>query len=164
MSEMTIEATTFRQVLGYYPTGVSAITALDPAGNPTGMIVGTFTSVSLDPPLVGFLPDKSSSTWPLIERAGHFCVNVLASDQQRVCKQLAAKGGEKFAGVEYRISAHDLPVIAGALASIECRLHSVTDAGDHWFVLGRVVRLEATRDADPMLFFKGRYGGFAGIE
>jgi flavin reductase (DIM6/NTAB) family NADH-FMN oxidoreductase RutF len=161
---MTIEAATFRQVLGYYPTGVSAITAMDEDGRPIGLVVGTFSSVSLDPPLVGFLPDKSSSTWPKLERAGKFCVNVLASDQLDVCKQLAGKAADKFAAVEYTVSDHHLPVVTGALATIECALHSVTDAGDHFFVLGRVLRLEATRDADPMLFFRGRYGGFAGLD
>lgn len=161
---MVIEAATFRQVLGYYPTGVSAITAMDEDGKPIGLVVGTFSSVSLDPPLVGFLPDKSSSTWPKLERAGKFCVNVLASDQLDVCKQLAGKAADKFAEVEYTVSDHNLPVVTGALATIECALHSVTDAGDHFFVLGHVLRLEATRDADPMLFHRGRYGGFAGLD
>ena len=164
MSEMVIEAAAFRQVLGYYPTGVSAITAMGKDGQPIGMVVGTFTSVSLDPPLVGFLPDKSSSTWPRLQAAGRFCVNVLASDQGDVCRQIAGKGPDKFAEVEYTVSDHDLPVVSNALATIECALHSVTDAGDHYFVLGRVLRLEAVRDADPMLFFRGRYGGFAGLE
>lgn len=165
MSEMIIEASVFRQVLGHYPTGVSAITAIGADGKPIGLIVGTFTSVSLEPPLVGFLPDRKSSTWPLIEQAGHFCVNVLASDQTDICRQLAAKGEDKFAGVEYTVSRHNLPVIAGALASIECQLHSVSDAGDHHFVLGRVLGMEAARsDGDPMLFFKGRYGGFADLD
>lgn len=163
MSEVTIDPTLFRKVLGNYPTGVCVISALDPEGKPAGMVVGTFTSVSLDPPLVGFLPDKNSTTWPVIEQAGHFCVNMLASDQQAVCRQIAAKGTEKFVGVEYTISEHNLPVLANAIAYIECSIRSVTDAGDHWFVLGNVLRLEATREDDPMLFHKGRYGGFAEI-
>jgi len=161
MSEMQIEAATFREVLGHYPTGVCAITAMTAEGQPVGMVVGSFTSVSLDPPLVGFLPDKRSSSWPTIEKAGHFCVNVLASDQTDLCRQLSKSGPEKFAGVDYTLSAHNLPILAGATVSIECRLHSVTEAGDHWMVLGRVLGLEARRDADPMLFFRGQYGGFA---
>jgi len=161
VSEMEIEATTFRQVLGQYPTGVCVVTALSDQGQPCGMVVGSFTSVSLDPPLVGFLPDKRSSSWPAIEKAGHFCVNVLASDQTDLCRQLSKSGPEKFAGVDYTLSAHNLPILAGATVSIECRLHSVTEAGDHWMVLGRVLGLEARRDADPMLFFRGQYGGFA---
>src|SRR6218665_1871458 len=161
MSDTKIDSAAFRQVLGAYPTGVCAITALDADNRPLGMVVGTFTSVSLDPPLVGFLPDKSSSTWPLLEAAGHFCVNVLGSDQQEVCRKIAAKGAEKFAGIDYAVSLHNLPVIAGALAWIECSIHSVTEAGDHWFVLGNVLGLETSHDGDPMLFHRGRYGGFA---
>lgn len=158
-----IDPNLFRQVLGHYPTGVCVISALDPDGKPAGMVVGTFTSVSLDPPLVGFLPDKKSSSWPVIEQAGHFCVNVLASDQQAICRQVAAKGSEKFVGVEYAISKHNLPVLTDAIAAIECSIRSVTDAGDHWFVLGDVLSLEARREDDPMLFHRGRYGGFAEI-
>ncbi|MFC3173935.1 flavin reductase family protein [Novosphingobium bradum] len=164
MSEMAIEAATFRQVLGYYPTGVCVITAMGEDGKPCGLVVGSFSSVSLDPPLVGFFPDKGSSSWPLIARAGHFCVNVLASDQTELCRQIARPGPDKFAGIEYELSAHNLPVLAGATVSIECRLESVTEAGDHWMVLGRVLGLEARRDADPMLFFRGQYGGFASLD
>ncbi|MFM6931786.1 MAG: flavin reductase family protein, partial [Novosphingobium sp.] len=81
MDETAIDPAVFRRVLGNYPTGVTVVTAMGEDGQPIGMVVGTFTSVSLDPPLVGFLPDKRSSSWPQIEKAGHFCVNVLARDQ-----------------------------------------------------------------------------------
>lgn len=163
MSTTVIDPAQYRQVLGSYPTGVVVITALDEGSNPAAMVVGTFTSVSLDPPLVGFLPDKSSSSWPKIEQAGHFCVNVLGSNQQHICRQMAAKGADKFAGVGYTLSDHGLPVLTDSIASIECRLHSVTEAGDHWFVLGQVLRMLVNRDEDPMLFHRGRYGGFAEI-
>ena len=161
MSEKIIDPALFRQVLGSYPTGVCAITATAADGVPVGMVIGSFTSVSLDPPLVGFLPDKTSSTWPSIEAAGHFCVNVLASDQMDVCRQLAAKGPDKFAGLDVALSRHGHPVIASSIARIDCDIHAVVDAGDHWFVLGRVLGLETVRDDDPMLFYRGKYGGFA---
>ena len=161
MNEVIIDPADFRQVLGSYPTGVCAITALSGDGTPVGMVVGTFTSVSLDPPLVGFLPDKKSSSWPTIEKTGRFCVNVLGSDQQHVCRQIAAKGPDKFVGVDYALSEHDLPILAQSIAVIECSLHSVSEAGDHLFVLGKVLRMEVKRDEDPMLFHRGRYGGFA---
>jgi 3-hydroxy-9,10-secoandrosta-1,3,5(10)-triene-9,17-dione monooxygenase reductase component len=163
VSEITIDPVLFRQVLGSYPTGVCAITATSVGGAFAGMVVGSFTSVSLDPPLVGFLPGKNSTSWPLIEAAGHFCVNVLASDQQDICRRLAAKGEDKFAGLDVVMSDHGHPVIAGSIARIDCVLHAVLDAGDHWFVLGRVLGLEMTRDDDPMLFYRGRYGGFTRI-
>jgi 3-hydroxy-9,10-secoandrosta-1,3,5(10)-triene-9,17-dione monooxygenase reductase component len=160
MTEMQIEAATFREVLGYYPTGVCVITAMGADGAPVGMVVGSFTSVSLDPPLVGFFPATQSGSWPQIAAAGHFCVNVLSSDQTALCRQIASPG-DKFAGVDYTVSLHGLPVLDGAMAAIECVLESVSPAGDHLLVLGRVLGLEARRDADPMLFFRGRYGGFA---
>lgn len=160
MSEVIIEAANFREVLGSYPTGVSVITATSAENKPIGMVVGTFTSVSLDPPLVGFLPTRTSATWQMIEPTGHFCVNVLCSDQTAMCRQIASPG-DKFAGVEYTVTNHGLPQLPGILAAIECRIHSVVDAGDHVFVLGRVLRLDTLRDGDPMLFFRGRYGGFA---
>ncbi len=160
VSETTIDPAEFRKVLGSYPTGVCVITALD-EGKPAGMVVGSFTSVSLDPPLVGFFPDKSSTSWPLIEKAGRFCVNVMGSDQAHVCRAVTAKGEAKFVGVEYVISDHDLPVITDSIAAIECKLYSVTEAGDHWFVLGQVLRMEAVGENDPMLFHRGRYGSFA---
>jgi flavin reductase (DIM6/NTAB) family NADH-FMN oxidoreductase RutF len=76
---------------------------------------------------------------------------------------MSAKGPDKFAGVDYTLSANGLPIIANALAHIECRIHSVNEAGDHWFVLGDVLSMDAARDEDPMLFHRGRYGGFAEI-
>ncbi|MCK9540973.1 MAG: flavin reductase family protein [Novosphingobium sp.] len=161
VSDSAIDPATFRQVMGAYPTGVCVITALEEDGNVAGMVVGTFTSVSLDPPLVGFLPDRASTSWPRIQKAGRFCVNVLASDQQQLCRQIATPGPDKFTDVAFRLSDKRLPVLDGTIARIECDIHSVTDAGDHLFVLGRVLGMDVTRDGDPMLFHRGRYGGFA---
>ena len=150
----------FRKVLGSYPTGVCVITATDADGRPVGLTVGSFTSVSLDPHFVGFLPDRRSATWPLIAATGGFAVNVLASDQGDLCRQLASPG-DKFADVSWHLSAQGHPVIEGVVATVECRIHSVTDAGDHVFVLGLVEALEVKRGADPLIFHRGRYGGFA---
>ena len=160
MNKPAIDPNSFRQVLGNYPTGVAVITALDSSGSPVGMVVGTFSSVSLDPPLVGFLPDKRSSSWGLIEQCGRFCVNVLASDQLDLCKQLAKSGADKFVGVDFTVSEHNLPVLDSAMAIIECRLADVLEAGDHWFVLGEVITLKVQRETTPLLFFKGQYGSF----
>ena len=125
------------------------------------MIVGSFTSISLDPPLVALFPDKSSTTWPRIARAGRFCVNVLASDQQDLCRHFAARGGDKFAGVSHRLSANGSPVLDDVVAWIDCTLHAVHEAGDHFIVLGRVRELDIARADEPLLFFRGQYGSFA---
>ena len=160
MAEVKIEADAFRRVLGYYPTGVCVVTAIGVNDEPLGMVIGSFSSVSLDPPLVCFFPARTSTSWPRIARGGRFCVNVMASDQAVTCRQIASDG-DKFVGVNFTISSHGLPVLKNSLAAIQCDLETVLDAGDHLFVLGRVICLEAMREADPMLFFKGGYGGVA---
>jgi flavin reductase (DIM6/NTAB) family NADH-FMN oxidoreductase RutF len=91
----------FRRVLAHNPTGASVVTAMGLDGHPAGMVVGTFTSVSLDPPLVAFLPDKASTSWPRIQEAGSFCVNVLSAGQQAVSRQFARSGGNKFRGIDW---------------------------------------------------------------
>jgi flavin reductase (DIM6/NTAB) family NADH-FMN oxidoreductase RutF len=150
----------FRQVLGHFTTGVTVVTAAA-ADGPVGLAVGSFASVSLDPPLVGFFPDKSSSSWPKIEPTGHFCVNVLAEAQEDVCRRFAGKGDDKFRGLGWRPASSGAPVLDGILAWIDCDIAGVTDAGDHYFVLGRVRDLAVAHDGAPLLFFRGGYGRFA---
>jgi 3-hydroxy-9,10-secoandrosta-1,3,5(10)-triene-9,17-dione monooxygenase reductase component len=160
MSETSFDQATFRRVLGHYPTGVCVITAVTEDGS-AGMVVGSFTSVSLDPPLVAFFPDKKSSSWPRIERAGKFCVNVLGSDQLELSRRFATRGSDKFAGVSHRISDNGSPILDGIVAWIDCDLHATHDAGDHVIVLGQVKALEVDQPSKPLLFFQGGYGEFA---
>lgn len=162
MSAATVsfDSATFRRVLGHYPTGVCVVTAVEADGAPTGMVVGSFTSVSLDPPLVAFFPAKGSSSWPRIQAVGKFCVNVLASDQQGLCRQIASPG-DKFAGIAHRVSANGSPILDDVVAWIDCTLDAVHEAGDHYIVLGRVVALEVDRPGLPLLFFQGSYGEFS---
>jgi flavin reductase (DIM6/NTAB) family NADH-FMN oxidoreductase RutF len=145
----------FRRVLGHYPTGVCAITALEANGTPLGLIVGSFTSVSLDPPLIGFFPNKSSSSWPKIREIGRFCVNVLSDDQQHISRALAAKGKDKFKAIDYLLSPLGLPVICDSLVWIDCILDVESEAGDHLAVLGKVENLEILGSGNPMVFYKG---------
>lgn len=156
-----IDAQQYRQVLGQYPTGVCVITSTGADGAPAGMVVGSFTSVSLDPPLVGFFPDRGSSSWPRVAAARRFCVNILSAEQEDVCRQLASKNPDKFATIAHRPSPLGSPVIDGAVAWIDCDLHSIGDAGDHFAVLGRVHQLEIADGGLPLLFFQGGYGRFA---
>jgi flavin reductase (DIM6/NTAB) family NADH-FMN oxidoreductase RutF len=151
----------FREVLGQYPTGVSVITGIDGGGKPTGLVVGSFTSVSLDPPLIAFLPDKSSSSWPKIAASRHFCVNILARGQEDICRSFAAKGGDKFAGVGWRPGASGSPIIDDVAAWIDCELEVIHDAGDHEIIIGRVLELDAEKATEPLIFFRGGYGSFA---
>lgn len=157
------DGATFRRVLGHYPTGVCAITATGADGAPVALVVGSFASVSLDPPLVAFFPDKGSTSWPRIRAAGRFCVNVLASDQTALCRQMAGRGADKFAGVTHRRSAGGAPILDGVIAWIDCVLHAVHEAGDHFIVLGEVMALEVHNPARPLLFYQGGYGQFSGL-
>ncbi len=153
----------FRKVLGAFPTGVTVVTAMD-EGRPVGLAIGSFTSVSLDPPLVAFLPAKTSGSWPAIERSGAFCVNVMDADQLEVCGVMASKVEDKFASVDWTPApATGSPLIAGSLAWMDCRIDAVHEAGDHWIVVGRVEEMDSTPtsdDAGPLLFFRGKYGRF----
>lgn len=151
----------FRQVLGQYPTGVCVITASPPGQPLAGMVVGSFTSVSLDPPLVAFLPDRSSSSWPKIEAAGKFCVNILGSEQERLCRQFASKAADKFESVGYRMSAGGSPILEESVAWIDCDIESVLEAGDHYIVIGKVNDLQIESGGLPLLFFQGGYGRFS---
>lgn len=154
-----IDATRFRQVLGQYPTGVSVVTSTSD-GRPVGMTVGTFTSVSLDPPLVAFLPQKTSTTWPLIAESGRFCVNVLTWEQEHLCRQMARPSDQKFTDVGWRDSGLGSPIIEEAVAWIDCEITSVIDSGDHLIVVGSVQDLDIEKDALPLVFFRGGYGRF----
>ena len=151
----------FRQVLGAFPTGVTVVTAVAADGQPAGMAVGSFTSVSLDPPLVAFLPARTSTSFPRIRTASSFCVNVLGEDQHDLCRAFAGSGGDKFAGVSWSPTPSGAPRLPGVEAWIDCTPYRVTTAGDHYLVLGEVRDLDWCGSGRPMVFHRGRYGRIA---
>ena len=151
------DAARFRQILGSFPTGVTVVTTLE-EGHPVGMAAGSFFSVSLDPPLVGFCVMTTSNTWPLIERSGSFGVSILADDQTAICKRLASKAPDKFDGVPWSPSAHGSPVLDGVVAWIDGELWAEYDGGDHTIAVARVLDLGAHADRRPLLFHRGAYG------
>ncbi|MFD9503003.1 flavin reductase family protein [Streptomyces sp. NPDC060035] len=150
----------FRDVLGHFPTSVVAITTTSPEDRPEGMVVGSFTSVSLDPPLVSFLADRSSGTLPKIKAAGRFCANALAADQENLSRRLAARGADRFAGVTWETSPAGNPVLEGVVAWVDCAIEDVVTIGDHVLVVGRVKDLHIASAKTPLLFFKGDYGDY----
>lgn len=157
-----ISARQFRDVLGHFPTGVAVITAMGDNNEPIGMAVGSFTSVSLDPPLVAFLPDRGSSTFPLIRDAARFCVNVLSGAQESLCRAFATRGADRFESASWRPSPHSgSPILEDAVAWIDCDLGEIHEAGDHYIVIGKVLGLEVQTPTLPLLFFQGGYGTFA---
>jgi flavin reductase (DIM6/NTAB) family NADH-FMN oxidoreductase RutF len=155
-----IDAAHYRQVLGHFPTGVTVITAMGADGKPAGFAVGSFFSVSLDPPLVGFAAGKSSSSWPGIREAGSFCVNILAVDQEAVCRAFSSKAEDKFVGLGWTPTSSGSPKLGDVLAWIDCDIEAVHDAGDHEICLGRVRELAVERELGALLFYRGGYGRF----
>ncbi len=146
----------FRYVLGHFSTGVAVVSAMS-QGEPVGLTMGSFFSVSLDPPLVGFCAAKTSRTWPGIKEAGRFCVNVLTAEQEALCRQFAASGEDKFRGVSWTTTDGGSPRLANVLAWIDCEIEAMHDAGDHEICIGRVQNLGALPSSQPLLFFRGRY-------
>ncbi|MEY2740262.1 MAG: flavin reductase family protein [Ilumatobacteraceae bacterium] len=155
----------FRTVLGHLPTGVVVVAGLDASGAPHGLTIGSFVSISLDPPLVGFFPGAGSQTWPRLAARGAFCANVLTTDQTELCWRFAKEADDRFAGVGWRAAPSGSPVLDGALAWIDCTIESTSRVGDHEFVVGRVGALEAAAGAagaaGAMTFYRGAVGGVA---
>jgi 3-hydroxy-9,10-secoandrosta-1,3,5(10)-triene-9,17-dione monooxygenase reductase component len=146
----------FRDVLGRFCTGVTVVTSMSD-DQPVGMTCQSFTSVSLDPPLVLFCPAKTSRAWPLMQRAGYFCVNLLSHDQLELSNGFASKGADKFHGVTWRPSATGAPLLDGVLGWVDCTVYAVHEAGDHYVVIGRVMDLGVEEAPHPLLFYKGQY-------
>ena len=149
----------FREVLGHLPTGVVVVAAETPAG-PAGMAVNSFTSVSLEPPLVLFCPARSSTTWPGIRESGRFCANVLAGEHEALSRRFASKGADRFAGVAWRRGACG-PCIEGVVAWLDCELEAEYEAGDHTIAVARVLGLDLEDSSVPLVFHRGSYAALA---
>ncbi|RKS78756.1 flavin reductase (DIM6/NTAB) family NADH-FMN oxidoreductase RutF [Actinomadura pelletieri DSM 43383] len=155
-----IEPRAFRETLGSYPTGVVVVTGLDGEGVPRGFAVGSFTSVSLDPPLVGFMITRGSGSFQRMRTGGSFCVNVLAADQEDVCRHFASGIIDKFARTAWRPAPSGAPILDGVVSWVDCSYESISEGGDHLIVLGRVTGLAVERRTQPLLFYRGGYGHF----
>ncbi|MFV2175505.1 flavin reductase family protein [Actinomadura sp. LOL_016] len=156
-----IDPRAFRETLGHYPTGVAVVTGIGRDGEPVGMVVGSFTSISLDPPLVAFSPRKGSKTFAALRNSPTFCVNVLAADQEAICRRFASSDPRKYDGVGWSPAPGGAPILADVVSWIECSWESTLEGGDHDIVLGRVLDLAVSRPSLPLLFFQGGYGRFS---
>ncbi|GAC67196.1 flavin reductase family protein [Gordonia soli] len=150
-------AGSFREALSHFCSGVVVITAEDADGEPTGMTVGSFTSISLDPPLVGFFAGSSSTTLPRVLATGRFSVNVLAEGQDLLARSFARSGTDKFAGVSWTRSANGAPRLDGAHAWIDCDIDDHRVIGDHELVVGRVSALIVPAPTDPLVFHRSMF-------
>jgi flavin reductase (DIM6/NTAB) family NADH-FMN oxidoreductase RutF len=147
----------FRKVLSHFGSGVTVVTTSDADKRPTGLTCSAFASVSLEPPLVLVCVDHKALSFPALRDRGRFAVNILSSDQEGVSRRFAtSKILDKFEGVAHTISELGLPLVAGALAHLECVTVSTHIEGDHTIFIGRVEQAGAP-GGEPLLYFKGRY-------
>ena len=156
---MNGEARPFRAVMGRFATGVTVVTATGARG-PVGMTANAVCSLSLDPLLLLVCFDNQARTLEVVRDTRRFGVNVLAADQEDVCRVFATKGADKFAGLGWKPGATGAPRLADVLAWIDCEIDAVHDAGDHEVCIGRVRELDVERREGPLVFFRGGYGRF----
>lgn len=151
-----IDSREFRDALGSYPTGVAIITTLDPSGNPIGMTVNSFSSVSLDPPLVLWSIDRKSAYFDVFLRADHFAVHVLREDQQNLSRDFSSESPGHFASLEYDRGIANLPLLKSYSALFQCETRSLYDEGDHVILIGRVIDIRNVV-AKSLVFVEGSY-------
>ncbi|AZG46651.1 flavin reductase family protein [Gordonia insulae] len=150
----------FRDVLGHYPTGVVVVTGRDEDGEILAMVVGTFSSVSLEPPLVSFMPMKTSRTFDKMRACSSLCINILGGEQEDVVLTIAQRWENKLDGIDWFESPSGDPVLSDSVAWIDTRLWDTVEAGDHWIALCEVRDLAVTNPVSPLIFFQGGYGSF----
>lgn len=157
MTDLMLDPRQYRDFFGQLPTGVTVIVAHTATGR-RGLVVGTFASVSLKPPLVSFMVTTGSQSWAAVRTAGHFTANVLASDQRRLSQSLAGWSPDKFHDVDFEPSSTDALIISGCLGWAECHIEREIEAGDHTIVLARPEQLTVVRhSARPLVFYQGAY-------
>lgn len=148
---------TLRDALGSFATGVTVVTCLDAEGRPFGLTVNSFTSVSLEPPLLLVCISKRARCAPAIRTAGHFAVNVLQTGQQPASIRFSTRDEDRFGGTPWSTGETGAPLLLESLAVFECERSAVHDGGDHDIVVGRVVRASFDPHLDPLLYFRGSY-------
>lgn len=152
-----IDAFIYRSVLGLWPTGVSVVTGLNQDGQLQGVVIGSFCSVSIAPPLIAFCPQKTTSSWQQMRQTKHFCINFLSQEQSALCWKFASGDiRTRFDGVDYELAGNGVPRLQGCCAWIDASIENEIEAGDHWIVVGRIDALHKGGSELPLAFAKGR--------
>jgi flavin reductase (DIM6/NTAB) family NADH-FMN oxidoreductase RutF len=152
----TLDPAELRRVFGAFPSGVIAIAAMID-GKPVGLAASSFTSVSLDPPLVSICVATTSTTWPALCDAARFGVSVLSADQAEAGRQLAARGSDRFANLDWRVTDDGAVMLDGASAWLHCSTHAVFPGGDHDIVVLRIHDLGSDHTVQPLVFHASKF-------
>lgn len=145
-----------RRALSCFATGVAVATTRDAAGEPAGITINSFNSVSLDPPLVLWSIAKDSYSYDAFIDAEHFAVNVLTREQLDLSARFAQRDGDKFEGLVTREGLHGVPLLLECAACFQCRTEHLYEGGDHKIIVGRVLSIEE-RDTAPLIFYRGDF-------
>ncbi|OYQ34327.1 hypothetical protein CHU95_12915 [Niveispirillum lacus] len=148
---------TLRDMMGCFATGVTVVTAMAPNGEPIGFTANSFTSVSLDPPLLLVCIVKDAQRAQSYTSAGHFAVNILQADQQLVSSHFAMKKDDKFTDVAWRRGEYGNPIICDSLGHFECETFNIVEAGDHYILIGRILNASFESWRDPLIYYRGKY-------
>ena len=148
---------TLRDALGCFATGVTVVTCLNAEGEPAGLTVNSFTSVSLDPPLLLVCLAKPAASAAALTEASHFAVNVLQTGQQPASIRFSTRDEDRFGVTPWSCGEAGAPILKDSLGVFECERYAVHDGGDHHILIGRVVKASFDAGLDPLLYFRGRY-------
>jgi flavin reductase (DIM6/NTAB) family NADH-FMN oxidoreductase RutF len=149
----------FRDALGLFPTGVAIVTTVDAQGQPAGITVNSFTSVSLDPPLILVSIARTSRSFDLFNTVDHFAVNLLREEQRHVSSAFASATADRFGVVKHSPGHGNAPLIDAHLVAFECETYARYDGGDHVLLIGKVLRLnhDPSLPPKPLLYYRGQY-------
>ena len=147
----------FRAVLGRFATGITVVTTTSPNGTPVGLTVNSFTSVSLDPPLVLFCLDRAAGSLEAFQASGGFAVNILAAGQEAISARFADPDAPRFSADRTERWVTGAPILSDALAALDCSVSARHEGGDHVIMVGRVERLGILSDGDPLVYWRGDY-------
>lgn len=151
-----IDSKEFRRALGNFATGVTIITAQNHLGERVGMTANSFNSVSLDPALILWSIEKNAASYRIFSEATHFAVNILSATQIELSNRFARRSADKFAGIEFETGIGQAPLLSECSATFECEKYAVHDGGDHWIILGQVLRF-ADYGRAPLVYHQGAY-------
>lgn len=151
------DSRTLRDALGCFATGVTVVTCLDHDGSPVGLTANSFTSLSLEPPLLLVCVAKAAASAGPLSTAEHFAVNVLQTGQQPASITFSTRVEDRFGRTEWSKGEHGAPVLMDSLSVFECTRHAIHDGGDHFILVGEVVKATFEPGLDPLLYFRGRY-------
>ena len=154
---MKFDRRAFRNALGCFATGVTVVTTVADNGDPVGLTANSFSSVSLDPPLVLFCLGRSSNNLDAFIASGRFAVNVLGDDQRDLSVRFSTTIEDRWDGVAWETWETGAPVLRGCLATLDCETEAVHEGGDHVIIVGRVKRLSSVPEGKPLLYFRGNY-------